>query len=119
MRTPKQSISNTLIGLTLAAAALGIVGCPSALEKDRLSATNLPPFSEQDAIILAKLEAKSEGVWIEAYDISTRQRKDSWWVHFQQRLADPIRNTSKARRWPYRFIVEVSPTGEIRLMKNL
>ena len=118
MRVWKQNVGGILIGSALLVAALGMLGCPPSSGQQQ-ALQDLPPFSEEDAIILAKLEAKSEGVQVETYTISTRKKKESWWVQFQERPAAGMEKSRKAKKWPHYFVVEIAPTGKTTLTKNL
>lgn len=90
-------------------------GC--AQPAGRLSSPRLPAFSEPDALVLARLEAKSQGVPIDAYQIIPRARGRDWLVRFEKPAPEDV-EWSRREKWPYRFDVLVASSGEVRLVKR-
>jgi hypothetical protein len=120
MRIGRRTIGRLAVGSVLTFFALTAAGCSwLRLWPDRHVVRSQPPqFSREDAIILARLEAKSKGIQIEPYDISAKQKKESWWVYFQK-TPPPKTGFKRAASWPYRFAITISAAGEVDLIKRL
>ncbi len=116
----KRVLDVVVLTLVLAPLSLAAAGCsrlwrPFAGSHAREAAP--PAFTRDDAIILAKLEAKSQGIDLAPYTISAELEQGSWWVNFRK-PAPPKTRSSLARAWPYRFAVKVAPYGQIELLKQ-
>ena len=61
--------------------------------------------SHDEAIRLARSQARSEGVNPDDYRVSARKDKEFWWVWF-----DEAKHTGK-EGWPAHFIVRVDKNG--------
>lgn len=122
MRIRTRAVGTFVSGSVLLVFALTLAGCSRPRSwrwpwwGDRAGA-KAPAFSGEDAVILARLEAKSKGVQIDEYDISARQKKQTWWVGFQR--SSPPEDRKAATAWPNRFAVKVSPAGEVDLVRRM
>jgi len=100
----------TRVGLLVS--ALTLVGCPFGSRGGLSDGEGPPQFSKADAIILAKLEAKAQGIRIEPYEVAAKLNRGVWCVSFVK----PAPKRSKG--WPDEFVVEVWPAGRVRLVKE-
>lgn len=120
MTTRTRTVGMLVLGSVLMFFALTVGGCSWLSwpwRHEQVVRAQPPQFSGGDAIILARLEAKSKGIRIEPYDISTEQKKEFWWVYFQK-TPPPKTRSKRARSWPYRFAVTISAAGEVDLVKR-
>jgi hypothetical protein len=70
------------------------------------------PVSRDDAIRVARIRARDEGLNPDDYKTSARQQEHVWWVWF-----DEAKPTGRSG-WPAHFIVRVDQNGLIEVYKG-